>query len=48
MSVIVWNCHGFGNLCTRKEIGVMIQAKDPFVVFITETCADEARLKDIQ
>ena len=48
MSFIVWNCHELGNLCTGKEFEVVSQAKDPSVVFIAETWADEARLKDIQ
>ena len=45
---IVWNCHELENLCTGKELEVVIRAKDPSVVFITETWVDEARLKDIQ
>ena len=48
MSFIVWNCHELGNLCTGKELEVMSRAKDPSVVFIAETWADEARLKDMQ
>ena len=48
MSIIVWNCRGLGNLQTKKELEVVIRAKDPSVVFIIETCVDEARLKDIQ
>ena len=48
MSFIVWNCHELGNLRTEKELEVMSRAKDPSVVFIAETWADEVRLKDIQ
>ena len=48
MSLIVWNCHGLGNLRTGKELEVVIWAKDPSVVFLAETWADEARLKEIQ
>ena len=48
MSFIVWNYRELGNLRTGKELEVMSRAKDPFVVFIAKTWADEARLKDIQ
>ena len=48
MSFIVWNCRELGNLRTGKELEVVIRAKDPSVVFITETWVDEARLKEIQ
>ena len=48
MSLIIWNCRGLGNLHTGKELEVVIRAKDPSVVFIAETWADEAKLKDIQ
>ena len=44
MNCLVWNCHGLRNLRTRKELGDLIQAKDPFVMFIAETWVDEARL----
>ena len=48
MSFIVWNYRELGNLRTGKELKVMSRAKDPSVVFIAKTWADEARLKDIQ
>ena len=48
MSIIVWNCHGLGNLRTGKELEVMIQAKDPSIVFLAETWVDEARLQEIK
>ena len=48
MNCLVWNCCGLGNLRTGKELGEIVQAKDPFVVFIVETLADEARLDMIQ
>ena len=48
MSLLVWNCRGLGNLRIGKELGVLIRAKDPSVVFLVETWADEARLKEIQ
>ena len=48
MSLLVWNCHGFGNLHTGKELEELIQAKDPTVVFLAETWTDKARLDQIQ
>ena len=44
MSILLWNYHGFGNLCIENELVQLIQAKDPYVVFIVETWTDEARL----
>ena len=44
MNCLVWNYCGLRNLRIRKELGDLIQAKDPSIVFIAETLADEARL----
>ena len=48
MNLLVWNCRGLRNLCTGKELGDIVRAKDPSVVFITEIWADEARLDMVQ
>ena len=48
MNCFVWNYRGLGNLCTGKELGDIIRAKDPSVMFIAETLADDARLDMIQ
>ena len=48
MSCLAWNCRGLGNLCTRRELGEIIQAKDPFVVFLVKTFIDDARLEFVQ
>ena len=45
MSVLVWNCRGLGNPQTIRELGNLIWAQDPAVVFLAETWLDEARLK---
>ena len=47
MSLLVKNCRELENQRTRKELGDLIWAKDLFVVFITETWIDEARLDRI-
>ena len=44
MNLLVWNCRGLGNLRTEKELRNIIGAKDPSIVFLAETWADEARL----
>ena len=48
MNCLAWNCRGLGNLRIEKELGEIVWAKDPFVVFIAKTLADEARLDMIQ
>ena len=48
MSLLVWNYRGLGNLATEKELGEINRAKDPSVMFIAKTWADEARLKSIK
>ena len=40
----MWNYRGLGNPRTETELVRLIEAKDPSVVFIAETWADEARL----
>ena len=45
MSILIWNYCGLGNPCIGKELGDLVRAKDPSIVFIAETWADEARLK---
>ena len=44
MNLKVWNCRGLRILSTGKELGDIIPVKDPSVVFIAETLANEARL----
>ena len=48
MSLLIWNCHGLGNLVIEKELGDLIRVKDPSIVFIAETWTDETRLKKIK
>ena len=44
MSLLLWNCHGLGNPRIENELVSLIQEKDPSIVFIVETWADEVRL----
>lgn len=48
MNCLVRNCCGLGSLCTGKELEDIIWAKDPSVVYIAKTLADEARLDTMQ
>ena len=48
MSCLIWNCRGLGNLRTGRELVDIIQAKDPSVVFLAETLADDTRLELVQ
>ena len=44
----MWNYHELGNLRTKKELGFLVRAKDPSIMFLAETWSDEASLKDIK
>ena len=44
MSLLLWTCDGLGNPRIENELVSLIQAKDPSIVFIVETWADEVRL----
>ena len=48
MNLLVWNYRGLGNLRTEKELVSILRPKDPSVVFIAETWANEARLDIIK
>lgn len=44
MNLLVWNCNGLGNPNTKNELVSIVRVKDPSVVFIVETWADDTRL----
>ena len=47
MGCLVWNYRGLGNPCIENELAELVWVKDPSVVFLAETWADEARLKSV-
>ena len=47
MSITCWNCRGLGNRQTVQELGDIIWAQDPTVVFLAETWLVEGRLAGI-
>ena len=48
MNVLCWNYRGLGNLPTEQELGDLIRAQNPSIVFLAETWLDKARLVDIR
>ena len=48
MNLLCWNCRGLGNQPTEQELGDMIRAQDPSVVFLAETWLDKARLEEVR
>ena len=47
MSLLCWNYRGLGNLETEQELGDLIWAQDPLVMFLAETWLTKARLEEI-
>ena len=48
MSLLCWNCRELGNQQTIQELGDLVRAQDPTVVFLAETWLVEARLGEIR
>ena len=48
MSILCWNCRGLGNRQTVQELGDLVRAQDPAVVFLAETWLLNARLGGIK
>ena len=48
MNLLCWNCRGLRNLPTKQELGDLIWAQDPPIVFLAETWLDKARLEGIR
>ena len=48
MNILCWNFRGLGNPQTKQELGDLIRAQDPLVVFLAETWLDKARLEEIK
>ena len=44
MSILCWNCRGLGNRQTVQELGDLVRAQDPTVVFLAETWLVDSRL----
>ena len=48
MSLLCWNCRRLGNRQIVQELGDIIRAQNPTVVFLAETWLVEARLLSIR
>ena len=48
MNLICWNCRGLGNQQTIQELGELVRAQDPLIVFLAKTWLEEARLGTIR
>ena len=44
MNFLCWNCRGLGDPQTKQELGDIIRAQGPSIMFLAETWLDKARL----
>ena len=44
MNILSWNCRGLGNPQTEQELGDLLRAHSPSIVFVAETWLKKARL----
>ena len=47
MSCLAWNCCRLGNQRVEDELEALIQAQDPFIVFLSETWYEKEQLENI-
>ena len=48
MSLLAWNCRGLGSPLVVQTLADEVRAKDPLLVFLSETKAKKSRIKGIQ
>ena len=48
MNILCWNYHGLGNPQIEQELGDLIRAQDPLVVFLAKTWLNKVRLEEIK
>ena len=48
MNLLVWNCRGLGNRRAVDDLGEIIQAKDPEIVFLSETWSTKEHMEYIK
>ena len=48
MNLLAWNCRGLGNRRAVDELGDLIQAKDPGIVFLSETWSTKEQMKGVR
>lgn len=45
MSLSAWNYQGIGNCCAVDELGDIIRAQDPGIVFLSETWLTKVQMQ---
>ena len=48
MNCLAWKSRGLENIHIWKDLGDIIQAKDPLIAFIAETWVDEVRFAKVE
>ena len=48
MSCLAWNCCRLGNQHAEDELEALIQAQDPFIVFLSETWSEKEQVEKIR
>ena len=48
MNLLSWNCRGLGNHRAERELGDIIQAQVPTIVFLSETWSSRSRMERIK
>ena len=45
MNLLAWNCRVLGNHRAKRELGDIIQAQDPMIVFLSETWSSKSQME---
>ena len=48
MNLLAWNCWGLGNRRAIDELGKIVQAKDPGIVFLSKTWSTKETMEQIK
>ena len=48
MNLLAWNCWGLGNRRVVDELGEIVQAKDPRIMFLSKTWSTKEMMEQIK
>ena len=48
MNLLAWNCRGLGNHRAVDKLGDIVQAKDPGIIFLSETWSTKEQMERIK
>ena len=48
MNLLAWNCRGLRNRRAERELGEIIQAQVPTIVFLSKTWSSKSRMERIK